>query len=95
MPLPITSVRATPGGRWLTQLDREGILSAIAIEGFQELGTALESARKRRNPVESVVAAYLEFAASSPALYKAMFSLSLNVPFGKETNPPTLRFAFS
>ena len=75
--------------------NREGILSAIAIEGFQELGIALEKARKRRDPVESVVTAYLDFAASSPALYEAMFSLSLNVPFGKGTTPPTLRFAFS
>ena len=51
---------------------REGILAAVAIEGFQELGLALEKARKRvrsGNPVESVAAAYLEFAASSPALY--------------------------
>src|ERR1700750_862424 len=53
---------------------REGILAAVAIEGFQELGLALEKARKRvtrRTPVESVAAAYLEFATSSPALYEA------------------------
>ena len=75
--------------------NREGILSAIAIEGFQELGIAMEKARRRGNPVESVVAVYLEFAASSPALYEVMFSLSLSVPFGKEKTPLTLRFAFS
>ena len=64
---------------------RDGILAAVAIEGFQELGLALEKARKRvkrGNPVESVAAAYLEFAASSPTLYEVMFSLSLSVPFG-------------
>ena len=46
---------------------REGILSAVAIEGFQEIGLALEKARKRvksGNVVESVAAAYLKFAAS-------------------------------
>ena len=51
---------------------REGILTAVAIEGFQEIGVALEKARKRAKPgkmVESVASAYLEFAASSPALY--------------------------
>jgi AcrR family transcriptional regulator len=77
---------------------REGILAAVAIEGFQELGLALEKARrrvKRRNTVESVAAAYLEFAASSPALYEVMFSLSLSVPFGDAATPPELRFAFS
>jgi AcrR family transcriptional regulator len=77
---------------------REGILTAVAIEGFQELGLALEKARKRvkrGSTVESVAAAYLEFAASSPALYEVMFSLSLNVPFGDAATPPELRFAFS
>ena len=45
--------------------------------------------------VESVVAAYLEFAASSPALYEVMFSLSLSVPFDHPNTPVELRFAFS
>jgi AcrR family transcriptional regulator len=77
---------------------REGILAAVAIEGFQEIGLALEKARNRvggGNPVESLAAAYLEFAASSPALYEVMFSLSLSVPFGAAATPPELRFAFS
>ena len=77
---------------------REGILTAAAIEGFQELGQALEKARKRGrrgNTVESAATAYLEFAASSPALYEVMFSLSLSVPFGDTATPPELRYAFS
>ena len=77
---------------------REGILAAVAIEGFQELGLALEKARKRvkrGNTVESVAVAYLEFALSSPALYEVMFSLSLSVPFGDAATPPELHFAFS
>src|SRR6202521_2046288 len=77
---------------------REGILAAVAIEGFQEIGLALEKARKRvkrGGAVESVAAAYLEFAASSPALYEVMFSLSLNVPFDDAATPPELHFAFS
>ena len=78
--------------------NREGILGAVAIEGFQELGLALEKARKRvkrGSTVESVASAYLEFAVSSPALYEVMFSLSLSVPFGDAATPPELRFAFS
>jgi AcrR family transcriptional regulator len=77
---------------------REGILAAVAIDGFQELGLALEKARKRArsgSPVESVAAAYLDFATSSPALYEVMFSLSLSVPFDDPATPPELRFAFS
>jgi AcrR family transcriptional regulator len=76
---------------------REGILAAVAIEGFQEIGLALEKARKRAKPgkiVEAVATAYLEFAASSPALYEVMFSLSLNIPFADAATPPELRFAF-
>jgi AcrR family transcriptional regulator len=64
---------------------REEILAAVAIEGFQELGLVLEKARKRvkrGNTVESVVAAYLEFAASSPALYEVMFSLNAEAFLG-------------
>ncbi len=78
--------------------NREGIVSAVAVESFQELGLALEKARKRGkrgNPFETVANAYLEFAAASPALYEAMFSLSLSVPFGDPATPPELRFAFS
>jgi AcrR family transcriptional regulator len=77
---------------------REGILAAVAIEGFQEIGLALEKARKRAkrgNPVQSVAVAYLEFAASSPALYEVMFSLSLTVPFDEAATPPEQRFAYS
>jgi len=77
---------------------REGILAAVAIEGFQEIGLVLEKARrqaKRGNAVESVASAYLEFASSSPALYEVMFALSLSVPFDDAATPPELRFAFS
>ena len=77
---------------------REGILAAVAIEGFEEMGLALEKARKRAkrgNSIESVAAAYLEFAASSPALFEVMFLHSLSVPFDEAATPPELRFAFA
>ena len=77
---------------------RERILDAVAIEGFQEIGLALEKARKRvkrGNTVESVAAAYLKFAASSPALFEVMFLHSLSVPFDEAATPPELRFAFA
>jgi AcrR family transcriptional regulator len=77
---------------------REGILAAVAIEGFQELGLALEKTRKRAKPghaLESAAAAYLQFATSAPALYEVMFSLSLSIPFDDAATPPQLRFAFA
>ena len=77
---------------------RERILDAVAIEGFQEIGLALEKARKRvksGNVVESVAAAYLKFAASSPALFEVMFLQSVSVPFDEAATPPELRFAFA
>jgi hypothetical protein len=57
-------------------------------EGFQEMGLALEKARKRvqrENTIQPVAATYLEFAASSPALYEVMFSLSLSVLRGDQS----------
>jgi AcrR family transcriptional regulator len=76
---------------------REGILAAVAIEGFQELGLALEKVQKRAKgdgAIEAFASAYLAFASSSPALYEVMFSLSLNVPFADTATPSELRFAF-
>lgn len=77
--------------------NRDGILAAVAIEGFEELGMSLEQARKRvkrGGSVEPVATAYLAFAAASPALYEVMFSLNVSVPFGEAATPPELRFAF-
>ena len=76
---------------------REGILDAVAIEGFQEIGLALEKARKRAKSgrmVEAVAVAYLDFSATSPALFEAMFLHSLSVPFDAPATPPELHFAF-
>ena len=77
---------------------REGVVAAVAIEGFQELGLALEKARKRTKHAKvigAVANAYLKFAGSYPAMYEAMFTLSLTIPFDEAATPPELRFAFS
>jgi len=77
---------------------REGILSAVAVEGFHELGLALEKAKKRTKgdvAIEGFASAYLAFASSSPALYEVMFSLSLNLPFADPATPAELQFAFA
>ena len=77
---------------------REGIVTAAAVEGFQELGLALEKARerhKRQGKIKAVADTYLEFAATFPALYEAMFSLNVNLPFDEVGTPSELHFAFS
>jgi len=77
---------------------REAILAAVAVEGFQEMGLALENARMRAKPGkvgEAVAAAYLRFAEDSPAIYEAMFSLNVNLRFDDPATPAELRFAFS
>ena len=76
---------------------RDSIIAAVAIEGFSEIGLALEKARhkaKRGAVAEAVASAYLEFANTSPSLYEAMYSLNLSVPFDEADTPPELRFAF-
>ncbi len=78
--------------------NRDAILAAVAIEGFHELGVALENARnkvKAGREIEAVAVEYLAFAAHSPAVYEVMFLLSLSVPFDETTTPPELRFAFA
>jgi len=77
---------------------RDGILVAVAVEGFHEIGLALKKARdeaKVGQEIASVANAYLEFAASSPALYEVMFSLDLSVPFDDPDTPAEMSFAFS
>ena len=62
------------------------------------LGLALDRApkhRKQNNHMAAVANAYLEFAAEAPALYEAMFALTLNVHFGDTAVSPELPFAFS
>ncbi len=78
---------------------RDSIVAAVATEGFQELGLALEKARQRAGKqgshLAAVASAYLDFASKSPALYEAMFSLNLDIAFGEAALPPALPFAFS
>ena len=77
---------------------REGIVTAAAVEGFKELGLALEKTRKRPrrgNPIQAIADTYLKYAATFPALYEAMFSLQVNLPFGEVGTPSELQFAFA
>jgi len=78
--------------------NRDAIVTAVAIEGFEEFTAALREAASgsngRRNALKSVATAYLDFAMRSPALYDAMFMLPTELRFAKPDTKPELRAAF-
>ncbi|MFG1944376.1 TetR/AcrR family transcriptional regulator [Nonomuraea sp. NPDC048826] len=76
---------------------KNAIVSAVAVDGFGELGGHLRRARLAAGPGEglrAVCRAYLEFAAERPALYQAMFVLPTDLKFASAETPPPLRTAF-
>jgi len=78
---------------------REAIIREVAIQGFAELAAELRRARLAgRSPkaaVAAVAGAYLHFADSRPALYQAMFTMPIDVPFATQQTPAPLRAGFS
>jgi AcrR family transcriptional regulator len=80
---------------------KDAIVSAVALEGFGELGALLHKARKMAGPAEvgsearAVAYAYMEFARANPALYEAMFTLTVDLTFGQTDTPTSLHQAFA
>lgn len=78
--------------------NRDAIVAAVAVEGFQEITVALQEtasgSTRPRNGLEAVAAAYLAFAFGHPALYEAMFILPTNLRFAEAGTRPELRAAF-
>ncbi|MFE7563123.1 TetR/AcrR family transcriptional regulator [Kitasatospora sp. NPDC057500] len=79
--------------------NRDAIVAAVALEGFEELaGELREAPRNAEGPVEAftaVVGAYAAFAAAHPALYDAMFTHATGLPFGRPGAPEQLKEAFT
>ncbi|MET0221152.1 MAG: TetR/AcrR family transcriptional regulator [Tardiphaga sp.] len=77
---------------------KDAIVRAVAIEGFADLAAHLRQAQTLvDDPVvalRAVCSAYLSFADQRPALYQAMFVLPIDVPFGSDDTPSSLRAAF-
>lgn len=77
---------------------RDGIVNAVAIEGFAEftesLGEALDAAPGPQR-LATFIDAYLRFGDDNPATYEAMFGMRLSVPFADSTSPDELRRAFA
>jgi AcrR family transcriptional regulator len=78
---------------------REGIINAVAVEGFAELRLILRNAREAAGSPEAALrelaGAYVSFALDHPALYDAMFTLSTELPFGQPEAPRELQAAFA
>ncbi|TDG05791.1 TetR/AcrR family transcriptional regulator [Paraburkholderia guartelaensis] len=78
--------------------NRDAIVAAVAVEGFQELAVALREAAHgsagQENALENVAMAYLGFAVRCPALYEAMFTLPTELRFADAETRPELRAGF-
>ncbi|WCN81991.1 TetR/AcrR family transcriptional regulator [Micromonospora sp. LH3U1] len=78
---------------------KDAIMAAVAVDGFAELATALASARASatgpRQAVADVAAAYTRFAEQRPALYDAMFTLAVDLPFASQDAPSDLARGFA
>ncbi|MFI5912310.1 TetR/AcrR family transcriptional regulator [Dactylosporangium sp. NPDC051541] len=82
---------------------KDAIMAAVAIEGFADLASELVEARngadtgRNRAALDALTAvatAYLDFAERRPALYDAMFSQAIAIPFAKPETPEPLRAGF-
>jgi AcrR family transcriptional regulator len=77
---------------------KDAIVSAVALEGFSELSAILRDARKRAGSpnveLRAVANAYMDFAQANPALYEAMFALTVDLRFPDSDTQSPLHAAF-
>jgi AcrR family transcriptional regulator len=76
---------------------KDAIMAAVAVEGFADLAEELSAARASAEEAEALAAvskAYTSFADRRPALYDAMFSQAVDLPFATTEAPAALHAAF-
>ncbi|MFE7649323.1 TetR/AcrR family transcriptional regulator [Streptomyces phaeoluteigriseus] len=77
---------------------KDAIMAAVAVEGCAELALELRAARAAttgtRESLAAIGAAYTTFARRRPALYDAMFTHMVGLPFATPQAPPALQEAF-
>jgi AcrR family transcriptional regulator len=77
---------------------RDGIVRAVALEGFELMAATLprpSPRASRRTRVDRLVRGYLRFALDYPAVYEAMFVLPIGLPFGTSEAPESLHASFA
>lgn len=78
---------------------KSAIMTAVALEGIAELTGRMAAVRAAaddaRRALADVAAAYFAFADERPALYDAMFSRAVELPFASADSPAELRAAFA
>jgi AcrR family transcriptional regulator len=77
---------------------KDAIMAAVAVEGFADLAAELRAARTSaadpRQALAAVGSAYAAFAERRPALYDAMFTHAVDLPFATPQAPPALQEGF-
>ena len=77
----------------------DGIVAAVAVQGFGGLADALSSARNGatdgRDALARVAHAFIRFARDNPALFDAMFTRTTTLAFAAENTPAELNAAFN
>ena len=77
----------------------DGIVAAVAVQGFGELADALSSARSGatdgRHALARVAHAFIGFAHDNPALFDAMFTRATTLRFAAPETPAELNAAFT
>ncbi|HZC93730.1 MAG TPA: TetR/AcrR family transcriptional regulator [Mycobacterium sp.] len=77
----------------------DGIVAAVAVQGFGELADALSSARTGATDGQDALArvahAFIRFAHDNPSLFDAMFTRATTLRFAAADTPPELNAAFA
>jgi AcrR family transcriptional regulator len=77
---------------------KDAIMTAVAEQGIAELADVLRAARTAatgtRETLAAVAAAYTDFSEERPALYDAMFTHAVSLPFATPEAPAALHDAF-
>ncbi|MEV5327002.1 TetR/AcrR family transcriptional regulator [Nonomuraea sp. NPDC052634] len=77
---------------------KDAIVTAVALEGIADMAEELRAARTAAHSPAAALAAlasaYISFAERRPALYDAMFSRRVDLPFATQEAPPALKAAF-
>jgi AcrR family transcriptional regulator len=77
----------------------DGVVAAVAVQGFGELTDALSSARSGatdgHDALARVAHAFIGFAHDNPSLFDAMFTRATTLHFAAPDTPPELNAAFA